>query len=547
MDSYCQRWCAGAPGAGLRIVGLGHHVLHDANVGVVSPAGVEFAVSEERLSRHKQDGRFPRLALDFVGTQDADVVVAPYFDAQGFEAAHRDPALRPRRDRFRETQRIREQALRDVGVTEFVGHHFSHAAGAYYTGGFSEALVVTYDAGIDCEPWFATVWRGMGATLTPLRRLTLHDGATAALRYSGITAALGYQPGRDEGKVTGLAACGRPDERCLDALNRAFLAFEAESPRRTYTGAAFAARCAGILAEYSARDIAASLQQMTEDTVTSLIAEFAPDPTKVNLVLAGGLFANVLLNLRIKDMGFRSLYVYPAMGDEGLGLGAALASAVARGIAPRALTHVFLGPGYDGDEVRRSLERTGLRFERCDDVEIVVARRLAEGHTVGRFAGRCEFGPRALGNRSILYRADDRNVGAWLNRQLRRSDTMPFAPVTIDDLASELFEGLDGVERCTPFMTTAVRCTKRMHQSSPAVVHVDGTARVQIASLATAPSLHRVISEYHSLTGMPCLLNTSFNVHGEPIVCSPDDAVRSFLAIGLDCLAIGDFLVERPR
>ena len=285
---------------------------------------------------------------------------------------------------------------------------------------------------------------------------------------------------------------------------------------------------------------------MTEATVADLLSQHVTDPSATNLVMAGGLFANVLLNLQIKRMGFRSIYVFPAMGDEGLSAGAALAYAVTRGHSPQRLENVYLGPAYTNSEISNALNRYGLHFTRYDDIESRMAMLLAEGMVVARFSGAMEFGPRALGNRSILHQANDVTVNSWLNAKLGRTETMPFAPVTLSDFAEDMYSELEGVERCTSFMTTVVPCTDQMRRLSPAVVHVDGTARPQVLSPHINPSLHKVLSEYFALTGIPNLINTSFNMHGEPIVCSPDDAVKCFLNAELDYLAIGDHLVEHP-
>lgn len=529
----------------MRILGIGYFVAHDANAALVSEEGVEYACSEERLSRKKHDGSFPNLVLDRARAYATrtDVTVAAYNDASRFEHAHEGIADSKRRGRFSGLQHRHEKELRDVGVTEFLGHHFSHAAGAYYTGGISDALVITYDGGIVCEPWLATVWEGRAGVLRPVRQLTRLDGATAAIRYSAVTSLLGFRPVHDEGKVTGLAAKGQPNGDCIRDLTKAFA--RQPDPAAYYNGQ-FSQEYSVLRERYSAPDIAASIQYMTETAVIDLLKECVSDPSNTNCVMAGGLFANVLLNLRVKEMGFKKIYVYPAMGDEGLSVGAALAWAAMSGLTPKEMTHVYLGPEFTEGEIVRSLQRSGLVYHRNADIESTMALLLAEGKVVARFNGRMEFGPRALGNRSILYQANDTSVNSWLNKKLGRTETMPFAPVTLSEVATEMYSALDGLERCTPFMTTVVRCSDSMRRLSPAVVHVDGTARPQLITAEVNPSFHKVVSDYFSLTGVPTLINTSFNLHGEPIVCSPDEAIKCFLNGGLDYLAIGNFIVPHP-
>jgi carbamoyltransferase len=172
---------------------------------------------------------------------------------------------------------------------------------------------------------------------------------------------------------------------------------------------------------------------------------------------------------------------------------------------------------------------------------------LAEGHVVARFTGKMEYGPRALGHRSILYQTTDPSINDWLNAHLLRTEFMPFAPATLQEYADECYVGLDGARDSARYMTITFNCTERMREQSPGVVHVDGTARPQILDPETAPDFYKITVAYHQLTGIPSLINTSFNMHGEPIVCTPDDALRSFNEGKLDYLAIGNWLVANPE
>jgi carbamoyltransferase len=242
------------------------------------------------------------------------------------------------------------------------------------------------------------------------------------------------------------------------------------------------------------------------------------------------------------------------MADEGTGLGAAmLAAHRERPFDPHRLEHVYLGPEYPPSRIRAALEGAGLPFTELPGGRL--ERRLAElldaGHIVARYQGRMEFGPRALGNRSILYHAKDPATNDWLNEQLRRSEFMPFAPVTLAEHGSACYAGLAGAEHTAEFMTITFDATKQMREQSPACVHVDGTARPQLLTKAGNPSLHATLTHYHELSGIPSIINTSFNMHEEPIVCTPEEAVDGFLAAHLDALAIGDYLVvndsERAR
>jgi carbamoyltransferase len=266
-----------------------------------------------------------------------------------------------------------------------------------------------------------------------------------------------------------------------------------------------------------------------------------------NIVVSGGVHANVKLNQRLREIpGVERIFVYPNMGDGGCGTGAAMLAFEHRCV-PRAIDNVYLGPDYTEAEIAAALEVHGLAGERFDDTEERVAALLKNDSIVGRFNGRMEYGPRALGNRSILYPAKEPAVNQWLNHQLGRTEFMPFAPAALASEAHRLFHNLQGSEKSAEFMTLTFDCTDEMKRKCPAAVHVDGTARPQMVSRESNPSFHRILSRYNELTGIPALINTSFNMHEEPIVCSPDDAIRAFLAGRLDYLAIGPFLVRHPR
>jgi carbamoyltransferase len=207
---------------------------------------------------------------------------------------------------------------------------------------------------------------------------------------------------------------------------------------------------------------------------------------------------------------------------------------------------VYFGPHYSNHLIRRELRAAGLPFDYLELIEPKIAQLIHEGRVVARFNGRMEYGPRALGNRSILYRANEPEVNQWLNQRLGRTEFMPFAPVTLYEERHQCYQNVDGAEFAAQFMTITFDCTDFMKRTCPAAVHVDGTARPQLVRQETNPSLYRVLREYYQLSGIPSVINTSFNMHEEPIVNSPGDAVRAFLQGNLDYLAIGNFLVAHP-
>jgi carbamoyltransferase len=233
------------------------------------------------------------------------------------------------------------------------------------------------------------------------------------------------------------------------------------------------------------------------------------------------------------------------MGDGGCGTGLGLLL-TSRGVrAP--LRDVFLGPSFTEAEIRTALDQAGLSYERPANIAQEIARRLHEGEVVARFDGRMEYGPRALGNRSILYHGREPEVNRWLNQRLGRTEFMPFAPVTLWEARDRCYQGVAGAENAAEFMTITFDCTPFMRSTCPAAVHVDGTARPQLVRREVSPDYYDIVAEYEKLSGIPSVINTSFNMHEEPIVCAPREAIAAFLASNLTALAIGPFVAIAPR
>lgn len=419
-------------------------------------------------------------------------------------------------------------------------HHDTHAANAFYASGFDQALVVTFDGyGSGCA---GGVYVGDAAGLRPLRRFDFPN--SLGLFYEQVTSGLGFRPSRHEGKIVGLAAYGNPD--VLRAVLRARFDCADGDVR---TRAAFDHYFTRELAQrFAKRDVAAAYQRVLEDVATEAIGYWRDKTGLTKVALSGGVHANVKLNQRVREIeGVEQVFVYPNMGDGGCGTGAAMLLCDRAQLAGRPYEHVYFGPEYSEEEYEAALRQEGLAFERLEPIEDRLAELIAADHVVARFDGRLEYGPRALGNRSILYPARDPHVNQWLNRQLRRTEFMPFAPACLAGEAHRLFKNLSGCERAARFMTITFDCTEEMKRSCPAAVHVDGTARPQLVGADTNPGFDRLLRGYHARTGVPALINTSFNMHEEPIVGSPADAVRAFLDGRLDYLALGNFLVPHPR
>jgi carbamoyltransferase len=435
-----------------------------------------------------------------------------------------------------------EAGLRDVGLggkLKRVEHHSAHAANAYYYSGFDESLIVTIDGyGSGLE---GSVSIGRNGAIQRIHGLEYpHSLGTF---YESVTSALGFKPGRHEGKIVGLAAYGDPSVLGQVVCQR----FHQSNGtfRIVENNNLFFARM--LASEFPKIDVAAAYQSVLERVAAKYVAHYLRETGIKNLVLSGGVVANVKLNQRLREIdGVEGIFIHPNMGDGGCGTGAALLEFAGQLDPEKRLTDVFLGPGFSDEQVAEALKRAQLPFTHYSAIEPKIAMLIAAGKVVARFAGRMEYGPRALGNRSILYHAKEPAVNQWLNQRLGRTEFMPFAPATLAERASDCYFGIRGSRYAAEFMTLTFDCTESMKRDSPAAVHVDGTARPQLVNAQTNPGFHHILTEYEKLTGIPTVINTSFNMHEEPIVCSPDDAIRAFLQGNLDYLAIGSFMVAHP-
>jgi carbamoyltransferase len=417
-------------------------------------------------------------------------------------------------------------------------HHLSHAANAYYASGFDEALIITLDG-------YGSGLAGSASLGREGRIKRLHGipfPHSLGTFYESVTSSLGFRPSRHEGKIVGLAAFGDPDvllDVVLSRFEQTDGDFRLLESNNVYFSRHLASRFPKI-------DVAAAYQRVLEVIATTYVAYWVAKTGAHNVVLSGGVTANVKLNQRVYEIdGVNRVFIYPAMGDGGCGNGLAMHLSWPGG-PPRPLRDVYWGPESSRSEIEAELQAASLKYDEPADLAAEVARRIHDGEVVARFDGRMEFGPRALGNRSILYHARDPQVNQWLNQRLGRTEFMPFAPVTLWEARARCYENVEGAAHSAEFMTITFDCTAWMKETCPAAVHVDGTARPQLIRREVNPGYYRIIEEYEKLSGVPTLINTSFNMHEEPIVCSAGDAVRAFLEGNLDGLAIGPFLVQHP-
>jgi carbamoyltransferase len=573
---------------------LGLHTGHEASAVLFEGTEVIAAISTERLSRIKNDGgRLNSLALDEVlriaGRARTEVerlaLLYTFFpeeyvirETTGKEWERRfvrwrrarAGAERPQlllddfvarleaRGRSLERHFLKNRFLASEGFGRaglgFYDHHQSHAMAAAFYSGFSECAVITMDGVGDRNICHSSgVWRDGS-----YERVHVTDdlAASPGLFYSHITKLLGFQPLRHEGKVVGLAAMGdtrplyEPFRRAL-GVSRDGNSFGSEFTGRERAEAARYEFLKQAIVGHSRENVAAACQQVLEDVVLELVRKFLAKTGLRKVALNGGVVANVKLNQRIAMLPeVDSVFVFPGMSDTGNPVGAVLLDLAARDPSAlknsKPLRDVYWGPEYSDVDIAAALDKAGVKAERLDEAALVerAATAIHGGQIVGWFQGRMEFGPRALGNRSMLARPTEQRINDWLNQRLDRSEFMPFAPSVLAEHADEVFIGVEKARHTAEFMTITFDVRPEWRERIPAVVHVDGTARPQLVRTETNPRYHKLISAYHALSGIPLVLNTSFNVHEEPIVCAPGEAIRAYVEKRVDCLAVGNYWAD---
>ena len=442
----------------------------------------------------------------------------------------------------------------------FVPHHQAHAASAFYTSGFDEAAVVIVDGMGETES--TTIWHGHGKSLK--RLATIKFPNSLGEFYAAFTELCGFKTYQQEGKLMGLAAYGGPDAR-IDEQMRQVIRIGREhyqvAPKYTIHGphsygVSFSDHLVGLFGAPRRPDepftdrhraLAYAAQDRLEKATMEVVRKAVRLTGCRNLCLSGGVAMNCKLNGAVLHSGLvDELYVLPSANDAGVALGAALDRSMARGVDPRfRLEHTYYGPKATTEQIEAVLQNVKIPYQRLDlgDFREVVDL-LLDRKVVGLFTGRNEFGARALGARSIL--ADPRYPEMWdiVNESVKhREKWRPFAPVILEGFEGEYF--VDG--QPSRYMMKAFEVRPEKRDEIPAVVHVDGTCRPQSIARANNPVYFDILEAFHQATGVPVLMNTSFNVRGEPIVSTPVEAVRCFLGTGMDALVIGPFLVRKDR
>ena len=602
----------------MRVLGLSAF-YHDSAAVLVDGGRIVAAAQEERFTRRKHDAGYPRHAIDFClrrgGVELAGVDRVAFYDKpflkferlletavafapRGLRAFTAAVPVWVREKLFQKELLCRKLSAAAPSVDWnarllFAEHHQSHAASAFYPSPFRDAVVLTLDGVGEWATTSAGVGHGNGLDLTR----ELHFPHSLGLLYSAFTSYTGFEVNSGEYKMMGLAPYGEPRyarvildhliDLKADGTFRLDMDYFGYCTGLRMTNDRFEAlfggppRAPGAPIEQRHMDLAASVQAVVEEAVLRLTRSLREETGLPRLCLAGGVALNCVANGKVlRDGRFEEVWVQPAAGDAGGALGAALAASHRLLGEPRhgggsgragdtgdAMQGAYLGPGFGREEIRRALDAAGARYEVLSDGELLAATvaALQAGQAVGWFQGRMEFGPRALGNRSILADARSPTMQRTLNQRVKHRESFrPFAPSVLRSDVSDWFS----LDRDSPYMlfvaevrparrrredeaARMLRGVERLHvprSEIPAVTHVDHSARVQTVHRETNPRFHALLEAFKARTGCPVLVNTSFNVDGEPIVCTPADAYRCFMGTDIECLAIGNcFLRKEAR
>lgn len=592
------------------ILGLSAY-YHDSAAVLLNDGEIVAAAQEERFSRKKHDARFPRHALNYClaegGISLAQVDRVAFYDKpflkferlletylafapKGFKSFRMAIPLWLREKLFQKDLLAKELKKIEPGVNWldrllFSEHHLSHAASAFFPSPFDEALVLTMDGVGEWATTSAAIGRGNNLEIFK----EIHFPHSLGLLYSAFTYYLGFKVNSGEYKVMGLAPYGEPKytQTILDHLidlkpdgsYRLDQSYFDYCTGLTMTNAKFDAlfgappRKPEDPLTQREMDLAASVQAITEEAVLRMTCALREETGMENLCLAGGVALNCVANGKVlRDGKFKQIWVQPAAGDAGGALGAALGAHHLFLDQPRSastgndrMRGAYLGPQFAQSDIEARLNAAGAKFSVVTDAELIeqTASLLASENVVGWFQGRMEFGPRALGGRSILGDPRSPQMQSVLNLKIKyRESFRPFAPSVLREHVSEWFE----LSEDSPYMLMVADVAKSRRiqtdqenglfgieklkvprSTIPAVTHVDHSARIQTVHADTNPRYHALISRFHEKTGCPVLINTSFNVRGEPIVCTPEDAFRCLMGTEMDALVIGNCILLKSE
>lgn len=570
---------------------LGIHIGHDSSSSLIIDGQIVADVSEERFTRIKHYAGLPVNSIDFclkagkisfdeidyiaISGEITDPKLKILFNltdekfnqiiANNTQNLSHTPLNKKIRNIIKNKITYHESPPLYMGFYNLapktkvmkVDHHLSHASSAYYTSGFKDCLVITCD-GVGDETSVA-IWKGVNGKIEEIKKYG--TSGSFGWFYSLVTEALGWWVGDGEGKTMGLAPYG--DRKAV--LDKELLAHylphyqNGEIMKGINFGTVKyfkefdtfhwhfpdAIKVKDMIQHYGAGNVAAEAQYLLEESLLNFVRYWVKKENAKNLATSGGVFLNVKLNQKIIEGNIvEDYFIFPNAGDAGLALGAALyvCNRFSKEKAAQKIDHIYWGPCYSNDEIESILRERNLQYRKSDNISQEAARALADQKIIGWFQGKMESGPRALGGRSILFDPRKPENKDIINMRVKfREPFRPFCPSLMEEYASEYLSS-SSKDR---YMITACNVKDEKRSIIPAVTHVDGTCRPQLISRQINKRFWELLDNFRQYTGVPVILNTSFNIKGEPIVCSPRDAVKCFFDTGLDLLCIGDFIVSK--
>jgi len=561
----------------MNILGISCY-YHDSAACLLQDGKIVAAAQEERFNREKYSSAFPINAINFC-LQFKDLTIYDV-DYIGF---YEKPYLKFARvtvDHLRSWPFSLKNFLdvmpnwlsdrliipitlkKELGYKEkvlFIKHHLSHAASTFLVSPFEESAILTVDG---MGEWATTTFGfGRENNIKILKEIDYPD--SLGLLYATVTTYLGFKVFEGEGKVMGLASYGKP--KYIDKfreiitvkpdgsfkLDPGFFSFNKSFKmyNKKFVKTFGEERNPEDKIEERHHDIAASLQKFVEETLVTIARNLHNETKMDNLCLAGGVFLNCVANSKIlEETPFKEIFIQPAASDSGgaLGVSAYIYHSILGKPRDYIMTDAYLGPEFSSKQIKRTLLNSGLNFKEFTDSELVknIANKISLNQIVGWFQGRMELGPRALGNRSILANPCNPDMPELLNTKVKKRESFrPYAPSVLEERSAEFFQ----LKGSSPFMLLSPRVKEEKKTVIPAVTHVDGTARVQTVSKSTNPKFWQLIKEFENITGVPVVLNTSFNLRGESIVCTPQEAINCFRRSQMDCLVLGNYVVDKEE
>ena len=559
---------------------LGINFSNDSAAALIEDGVVIAACQEERFTRQKHDSSFPERSIDFclehakISLTELDAVAFFWNPGIHSQAPTKRMASTPRHqleflydvpvhlisklhdEEVSAVEQIFHMASGKSLKIHYVTHHLCHAASAFYTSPFNDAAILTVDGYGEMQS--TGIYKGKDNRIEQLSGVNFPHSIGSF--YAAFTQYLGFTPNSGEGKVMGLASYGRKSdcvEKVRDMVVLGDSGFELDLSYFEYfhdRSARYSEKLISILGQPRVSeapikqrhmDIAFAIQAITEEIIIHL-ARLVKEKTGASaLCLAGGVGLNCVANGRLAREGdFDKFFFYPAAGDAGTSVGAALWvwHQIMNGARSGKVASEYLGPSYSNDEIETVLKKAGVSYSCCDNACVQAAQMIAEGKMIGWFQGKAEFGPRALGNRSILADPRRSDMKDILNSKVKfREEFRPYAPSVLEDRCGEYFSS----NVPSPYMLRAYETLGKKKSVLASITHVDNTARVQTVNQSQNSKYYNLISELDKLTGVPVVLNTSFNIRGEPIVHTVEDALKCLFTTGLDALFAGDFMISK--